>query len=139
MSYKLVKDITKAPDQQWYMWLNTEKSIGSTPDPRDSTISYTDEEKSIILDYINNCVKSRPGYIGWDREYIDDNLLRMTYYFATEANARSFRMRNHDLSNQYYSRFLEVIENKETELSIPVYVTSWALYDEQGNAIHDIG
>lgn len=135
MSYKLIKDVTKPSDQQWYLWLNTERSLGSTPDPRDSTLSYTDDEKAVILDYLINCVRSQPGYIGWDREYIGDDLLRTTYHFDTEANARSFRHGTHDTKNQSFVNFVAVTMHKARELSIPLYVTTWALYDEQGNIL----
>ena len=139
MPYTLIKEVTKTSDQEWYVGLNIANSLSSTPDPRDSNVSYTDEEKAIVSDYANKCLKLHPGYLGWDREYIGENLLRVTYYFTTEASARTFRMRNHDLSNPYYARFLRVLVNKEKELGIAPYTTSWALYDEQGNTIHSLG
>jgi hypothetical protein len=135
MSYKLIKDMSKTPDQQWYLWLNTERSLGSTPDPRDSTLSYTDDEKAVILDYLINRVRTQPGYIGWDREYIGDDLLRTTYQFETETNARTFRRATHDINDPLFINFQTVTENKAKELSIPLYTVTWVLYDEQGNTL----
>ena len=135
MSYKLIKDTTKTPDQQWYLWLNTERSLGSTPDPRDSTLSYTDDEKTIIVDYLVNCVKTQPGYIGWDREYIGNDVLRTIYQFETEADARTFRWATRNPNNQLFVNFRTVTENKAKELSIPLYTVTWILYDEQGNTL----
>jgi hypothetical protein len=135
MNYRLVKTTHKQSIQEWKLWINTAHSISSVPDPRDSTLEFTEAEKQVIIDYINNVNKIQPGYQGWDRVYPDDDTLVVTYYFDTEQNARNYRVATRDPNNPYYIAFMNVMSAKD----IPDYQVTWELFSPDDQPLTYVG
>lgn len=92
MSYKLEQIFTKTNDQDWSgVIINTEVSLNSTPDPRDNQGRQSFSNDVLKQRYFwFTEFKRRVGsnYIGWNREYIHNNQLIITYELVNEATAR---------------------------------------------------
>ena len=122
MSYKLVLTYTKTKDQDWSkVILNTNNSLNSTPDPRDNQSNEAFDEnyrKQKYAWFADFKEKAGAAYIGWDREYIDNDKLAITYYLEDENVARILITR---YSNNVLKNF--------------PYTFSWKLYDKDQNEI----
>lgn len=119
---KLKKYVTKPTGKNWNLRLDTKYSVGSTPDPRDTTNeAVTDAElQSFAL-----LRKETPGYTGWDREYVGEDQVVFTYYIDTHENAVA-----------YLHNALMVIEAmKQADSALhdkfanPDYTIEWKLFD----------
>jgi hypothetical protein len=124
--FTLKQTFTKTDDQDWSnLYINVEKSVSSTPDPRDSMNS---ENRTTMKSFSPKTVSAN-GYSGWDREYIDDNNLVIKYYFDTESDAKLY----HGKRIQKVADFLSNSANN----SQTSHTVSWVLVE--GNTTFSLG
>ena len=94
MSYKLKKIHVKLDGEDWsHIAFDVSTALDTTPDDRDSlnkeTINtLTRPNKFKWFSEIKQTLGE--SYIGWNREYVDDDQFHMIYYFTTEEAARQF-------------------------------------------------
>lgn len=91
MSYKLIKKFYKKSNEVWAGVFigDVSKAINTkTPDDRDNN-GYSDEEKQDFFSHLEG-LKVQPGYLGFDRSYVNDNQLDLIRYFDTEENMRAY-------------------------------------------------
>ena len=113
----------KTDEQDWSgVKINVERSISSSPDPRDTYTLDPDVEQQIKQKLPKSV--SANGYSGWNREYKSDNELVVSYYFDTASNAllyfnnRSLLYSNSEISTmrtnnnpKIYDVEWEIVEN----------------------------
>lgn len=91
MTVELNKYYTKDPDQNWDINVNINDTVAKTSDPRDVLFSNNLSQVSLnIRSSYANFIKSSNGYQGFDRTWIDDNNLKITYYYDNAQNALFF-------------------------------------------------
>lgn len=121
--YKVVKVYKKTPEQDWSrLYINTASSLSSTPDPRD--LSIIPEADKQILKELSNEVKSWPGYLGWDREYLTDDMMTLTRYFDSAKNAKDFLIK--------FTKLSEAQPKVEQDDDIGKYTTKWLMIAPDG-------
>jgi hypothetical protein len=127
---KLKKLITKDTDQSWQLYIDWKTTMKGESDPRDSSggsVTATDSLK--FAKYVGRPTKkNNPGYIGWDREYIDDNSVVFIHYFETAEAASTYynNLRAVPLSGTIPTK----IKRPEKNYSI-----IWYLCDDSDNVI----
>lgn len=121
--YKVVKIYKKEPTQDWSgLYINVATALNSTPDPRDSnTIPETDKQ---ILKELSDEIKSWPGYLGWDREYLTDDMMALTRYFDDGKNAKDFLIK--------FTKQSEAQPKVEQNDVIGKYTTKWLMITPDG-------
>lgn len=96
MAAILKHTITKTDSQDWSsLYINVEKSLSSTPDPRDNCAGDINLHKTQLKAFSPRTISAN-GYIGWDREYQSNNVLVITYKFDTPENARAYLQKRRD-------------------------------------------
>jgi hypothetical protein len=127
MPYKLIRKMNKQQEETWdhvHIGDITKAINTKEPDPRDNN-SYTDEEKAVFKSHLESLSKLE-GYLGFDREYIGDNELRIIKYFDTELNMKVY----HKFCTNSDARIYSVDIVKTT-----VYSSSYEFQDNEGNVI----
>jgi hypothetical protein len=133
---KLKKLIVKNSDQQWKLYIDSTTTMQKNSDPRDFSGDVpTSRNAEIFRKVTRRPHRSyNPGYIGWDREYIDDNTVAFIYYFDTVENAST------------YYKYMRVTKPKESipsKIKIPgindttqeKYTIAWYIVDENNNVV----
>jgi hypothetical protein len=133
---KLKKLIVKNSDQQWKLYIDYTTTMQKNSDPRDFSGDVpTSSDAEIFRQVTRRPHRSyNPGYIGWDREYIDDNTVAFIHYFDTVENAST------------YYKNMRVTEPKESipsKIKIPgindttqeKYTIAWYIVDENNNVV----
>lgn len=135
MSYKLKQKITKKPDENWVLNLNSNLNLSQTSDSRDNNNLFNKAEENIFKIYRQK-IKQNTGFIGFDRNYIDNNNLEITHYFNNETGARLYfsNIRNNNIKEvEAISKLLQFkIENK----TMPQYIVSWKLFNNNDEEIN---
>jgi hypothetical protein len=110
MPYKIHRVFEKPADAAW------------------NTDSYTEEDRQIAADYVQNLVNVQPGYKGEvEKIFIDENTMKLSYTLYSEADARKFVKSISNIGNPYFKRFHN-IERNTTQYRIKTYIE-----DENGN------
>ena len=79
----------KSEEQDWSgVMINTKSSISSTEDARDM-YNLPSDSISVFRQKLPTIIQS-DGYLGWNREYKNDNELVISYHFDTITNAISY-------------------------------------------------
>lgn len=127
MSVKLIKLLTKTPDQDWSgKHLNVKTARNTAPDPRDAG-DFTLTERKILRMESRFNIRNCDGYQGWDREYLGDHNLKIIYYFDTVENAKkSANYKNPTIRNSY----TQIVETKTTSDPKARYSFVWLITDE---------
>jgi hypothetical protein len=119
MSFRLEKIHTKTDNQNWSgVIIDTSTSISSSFDVRDDdhTFTMTKSERLEKVSWFRNLKANLDeNYIGWDREYLSDNTLVITY----KANTV-------DSLNKIY------INSRKNH---NMYTIQWRMYNSLGNEI----
>jgi hypothetical protein len=132
MTVKLIKLTKKTSDQDWSgKHIKVNSSLNSTYDPRDAG-NFTEEERLILKNSTKNNMRESEGYIGWDREYKDDNTLLLIYYFDTIENAEN-SLNPKDI--QSITDYNTLIEDKIVKNNIPKYKSFWYITDAEDNIL----
>jgi hypothetical protein len=125
-TYKVIKVYKKEADQSWSkMYVNVKGSLNSVYDPRDDYDGNLEEVQ--MLKEMSQEVKSWPGYLGWDREYLTDNMMTITRYFDTGENATNFL--------KHFTKQSEGLRKLTESVYIGKYTTYWYMVTPQGTVI----
>jgi hypothetical protein len=129
MTAKAIKKLVKTQSQDWsgVYFDKVQKSVSSTPDPRDQVSVYSNNEIVTIKTNVNTNIKSAPGFEGWDREYVGDNELKIIYYFSDKESANSFIHGSNRPLKSVKDEFLSVLTEKNVR-----YSSQWILVDDNG-------
>jgi hypothetical protein len=138
MPAKLIKQLTKTSEQDWsgIRLCRFETSVNSTPDPRDAQPNFEQTEARIARSQILDNRKESVGYIGWDREYVDDNTVRLIWYFDTLANATlhfsglNLFFGSNPTDPNASEEYKNILRNKKEVYN---YTVDWFYVDEDGN------
>lgn len=106
MTVELNKYYTKAPNEDWDIYIDISKTVNKTVDPRDVLFSNAPSQvSSDIRSSYTKFIRSSNGYQGFDRTWIDDNNLKFIYYYDTLENALSFyqSLKNSEPQNIFIS------------------------------------
>jgi hypothetical protein len=125
MSYKLIKKFYKKNDEVWAGVFigDISKAINTkTPDDRDKN-GYSDAEKQQFFLQLER-LKVQPGYLGFDRSYVNDNQLDLIRYFDTEENMRA-----------YYNKDAEYIGTINKNSKFLGYMIRYEMQDADGNTL----
>jgi hypothetical protein len=132
MEVKLIKLLKKTEDQDWSgKHLNVKTARNTTPDPRDSG-NFSDYERKILKMESRFNIRNCDGYRGWDREYVDDNTLKIIYYFDTLEHAKNTSIsRNESIRSSY----IKVIQENTKDNPDIVYSYLWYIADENNHIL----
>jgi hypothetical protein len=132
MTVKLIKLIKKTSDQDWSgKHINTNSSLNSTQDSRDAG-NFTEDERLVLKNNSKNNIRQANGYIGWDREYKDENILKMIYVFDTLENAEaSFTPKDIEARKEFKLK----IKDKISKNDIPKYTSFWYITDAEDTVL----
>jgi hypothetical protein len=136
MPYTLVTEIVKNSDNPWFI----DTQAFTTPDKqrdRRDLIIYNSVEREIIK---NARISFRNGiedYIGWEHEWVDDNHLKFSHFFESEASARLYYSR---LTQEPMLPAKEIIikltkKKKKENNNGDIYEYNWKLYNPDGNEL----
>lgn len=114
------RTIQKQTNTQFVIGFNT-----ITTDPRDKVyINLTNNDiASIVLPW-TNMIKGYPGYTGFNRQYLDDNTLDMTYNFNLDANtnvnvfAQGFVSALGNTNNTIVQNFVNFVANNNSTITV---------------------
>ena len=117
MSVILKQSLTKTDQQDWSgVFINISESKTPTPDPRDE--NNLSANTKIVLKEQKSLVSSAVGYEGWDRNYVTDNNLVVSYYFDTADNAMAY----------FTKRKTRIANTINSKVSIK-YNVEWSIVD----------
>lgn len=121
MYYKIEKNYTKTNEQDWSgVIISIERSMNPTFDERDndSKKKIVDEEKPNFVNKFKEIINELgEDYVGWDREYVDENQLKIIYYFKSIESARTFYVKSFKGQAMYsISWYIVDLEGNRTEI-----------------------
>jgi hypothetical protein len=134
MPYTLVKEITKNSSNPWFIETLVISSIDATPDSRDRVI-YNESERNAFVVAARALRDGINDYVGWKREYVNDNQMNLIYLFDTESSARLYHSRSIQtpaFPEVTIARILQRKKMRDNQV-YDVYTTNWKLYDSDGN------
>jgi hypothetical protein len=132
MPVKLIKQLTKTSDQDWSgIWFKEfESSMSSSPDSRDGQPNYDDTQARTLKNHIRDNIKSAPGYIGWAREYVNDDVVRLIWHFGNKETAYGYLMGRSIRDANTFNSYKNVIRSKKNDYN---YTGQWIIVDENGS------
>lgn len=136
MSYKLTMTITKREDDPWFLQLSVITSLDQTYDSRDRII-YMDKEYDLFRLYVKKLKENIKDYVGWTREYVGENTLKINHFFDSEDSAKLYHQRatmDPPLNEMRLYRNLYAKKVKESNVKIS-YSYVWTLTDENGKEL----
>jgi len=120
---------TKNPNDKWSLY--TLNRLNNDIDPRDNETpkNYSQEDRINILIPFRQLFFDYQNYIGYDREYLSDNVVVFSHYFDVEINevefGTTFINYIRDLNNPIVSSFRQfLIDNNE-----PQYEVTYSVVD----------
>jgi hypothetical protein len=128
MTVFLNKRFRKTTDQDWSgIMIDASKSISSIPDSLDSFDIDTDLLE--VYRYVRPKKLSANGYSGWNREYIGDNELVISFLFDTVKNAVLY-LDNRKALYANSHPFTEIRKKAKIE-----YEIKWEIINNSGETI----
>lgn len=131
MSY-LKKLIKKNDSSPWQFYIEPSKSVSSLPDSRDLQIEDASDGLK-IYEYTREWRHAFPGYLGWDREYIDDNTLVFKYYVDNESTATNMLLEHKNKSIELQNLNLSANVSQNLSNTTSSYKIVWSYVDDNGN------
>jgi hypothetical protein len=105
MTVFLNRIFKKSEEQDWSgVMMNTKSSISSTEDARDAD-NLPSDSKSVFRQKLPRNIHS-DGYLGWNREYKNDNELVISYQFDTITNAISYFQKRRKFSTSQANTYV---------------------------------
>ena len=105
MYFTIEKIYNKTTEQDWSgVIINTERSMSSTFDERDNDSKkiISDEEKSNhVSKFVEIVNELGDDYVGWDKEYVDNNQLKIIYSFRNIESAKMFYIKSNKTHDMY--------------------------------------
>lgn len=136
MAYKVIRKFQKLEQDTWGgITFNVQKALNTTPDPRDSQFNQFVEIRDAAKEFAAEIRTTIPGYVGSDREFENDNVLNIIFYFNDAESAITFRNTFYT-SNTAVKRFGDIIKEKQELGVFPVYTVTTTVLDESGNIIN---
>lgn len=129
MTCKLKQKITKNANENWVLYLNSNFTLSKDDDSRDNVDLFNENEKNIYVLYRQK-IKENTGWVGFDRQYIDDNTLEITHYFNTESGARLYYDNSKNKNIAEVNVFSKLLQYKIKNSIAPRYATSWHLFND---------
>jgi len=139
---KIHKIYKKQPSDSWTIRLYGPDRLNANTnfDLRDSKKRLSDLSDDELKLYhtlskpYQNITINYPGYIGFDREYLNDNTLDIILSFNTDLNAVDFAKQYiktiNDETNPVVSNFMNWVN---TDNNIPKYIITYKVEDNEGN------
>jgi hypothetical protein len=133
---KLVKQLTKRSDQDWSgVWFKNadlKTAMNSKEDPRDcAPTDLTEQELTTLKKHVSSNVRKARGYMGWDREYVTDDVLRVIYYFANREAALGYLEGNWNIKDsQVFNEYKNILSSRKSQHQ---YQAQWIFIDQNGN------
>lgn len=135
MTYKLKQKITKNANQNWVLYLDSNFTLSKNDDSRDNVDLFNENEKNIFRLYRQK-IKENTGWVGFDRQYIDDNTLEITHHFNTESGARLYYDNSKNINISEVNAVSKLLEYKIKSSIAPRYSTSWHLFNDNDEEIN---
>lgn len=131
---KIHKILTKTPSDPWI--INYSRRISNTTDPRDPLIQlysrFSETQSLTIAKPYQQLFIEYSGFVGYDREYINDNTVDFYYVFQIEDNADpvTFAINFYQFINQnpISTKWFALLE----EVNVPKYTVNCVVEDETG-------
>ena len=131
MTVKLIKQLTKTPEQDWSgIWFKEfDSSMNSKPDPRDAQPNYDETEARTLKNHIRDNIKNAVGYVGWDREYVSDDVVRLIWHFESKETAYGYLAGRNITDAEKLNDYKNVLRSKKNAYN---YTGQWIMVDEDG-------
>lgn len=139
-SIKLIKTIIKQSDEKWFINFNKDRLLlNRYSDSRDDSLEIEPQHIDLIKEWRKLNRYPLGTMIAFDREYVDENTIKVYYYFISVSTALNF-YRDHR-SNSLTSdsvikkRHSKMLLYYKEKYKIPEYEVIWNLIDQNGTDI----